>query len=505
MLQARQYQLTGIDYMVTPRVKQNINTDLFPTLCRSLNSDAPGAGKTKQATDASNQIMNDKGHKNKHDIMPATLILTPAHLTHQWYNHTASEFPNDSIVLLEGTIPQKQKDSSYSARWYITSIQSLRYKASYDLLVDLIVHKNIQVIILDESHYVKNKDAKQSKNIYNLMHPRLTPHCILLTATPIMREADDLYHQLHIIDPYTFHSHDAFLNTYCWFTMTAWGAQNVSLRKGAYKELQALKIEANCYDNQSGWILGRTYEEIGLELPRLIEPPIITSELTTQRRKAYDDIKWTWSHQTEDGEITLTQNSAMEVMHLLRRLINSPEKAESLVPFLNDDTGPFFILTEYKWSQADLANEIRKAYPQFNVTIINGTIPSTERIELARNNSTKPNDIVIATLGSVPEGADLSSCNTVYFYEEATTPGKMYQVLSRVRRHRNSDPLSSSNNLSSVTITEDNKLVFELDPNSKPILCRYFHAENTLDKRIHDVQKLRAFNARDIVKVELSS
>jgi hypothetical protein len=108
---------------------------------------------------------------------------------------------------------------------------------------------------------------------------------------------------------------------------------------------------------------------------------------------------------------------------------------------------------------------------------------------------------VVATIKSLSEGVDLSNCNTVYFFEEDFTPGKMYQFLSRVRRHRD-------NSTGTVSITEDllglSHLHVDEDPNDKPIIVRYFHAYKTIDERIHAVQSNRAVDVKDIIKVELA-
>lgn len=507
-LSPRHYQLTGIDYMTTLRVKQK-ETDLFPTCARSLNDDAPGSGKSLQSSEAASQLVPlDTG---------SIVVLTPAHLVPQWYDFLCKQYPNDNVVSIEGTQSKRNYYANIPSRWYVISIQSMRSKSYFDLMQSLFIRQHVQCTIIDESHYVKNRDAKQSHYIRELTEPQFCKHVILLSATPIMREADDLWHQLRIIDPINFRSHDRFLNTYCWFSWTSWGAQNITLRKGASDILQATKLPnpsnnllEQTYDLQSGWILGRSYEEIGLELPRLISPDPILTQFTPKRRKYYNDIKNQWSvifadHANDDQATSFNANSAMEVMHTLRRIINSPEKQESLSSYLESDQGPYFIVCDYKWSVRDLKAHIDNIKDSpYRVTSITGEIPSNTRIELAKQMSQNPNDIIIATMGSIPEGADLSLCNTVYFYEQATTPGRMHQVLSRVRRHRNKTGASTGE----VIITEDNKLILplmDIDPNERPVMCRYFHVEGTLDQRIHAVCYNRAINIKDIIKVELNS
>lgn len=536
----RHYQLDGITYATTPRVKLDPN-DFLPTLCRSQNTDAPGAGKTNQALWAADQLITNKSH--------SIVVICPAFLVDQWFNAIGELFPDDSIVSLEGQAAKRDKWFQTSARWYVISVQSLRRKAIFDQLYQLYIREHVDFTIIDESHYVKNPNAIQSINVRKLTDPRFCPHVMLLSATPITKEADDLYNQLRIIDPVKFRAQHEFLNKYCYFTWSSWGATNVTLRKSAHAELEAQyrivckngdvgtrlcgsKKSCTCnelyytneiipkkintpfptglcceeeLDMQSGYMLGRTYAQIGLELPALIpddKHAIVEFPLEKDRRKLYDDLKHTWYSMLAEGEV-LTAASAMELMHLLRRITNSPEKATRLCQYMENDPGPYVIACFYKKSAKELAQIIdlkfgndRKCY------VISGEIDADERVRIAKR-STNPGDVVIATIPSISEGVDLSHANTVYFYEEDYTPGKMYQFLSRVRRHRDNSQLAIS-----ITHSESDQtdhLHIDEDPNDRPIIRRFFHAENTIDKRIHDVQTLRSVNIRDLVKVEITS
>lgn len=489
----RNYQLDGIKYATTPRVKRNPN-DLLPTLCRSMNTDAPGAGKSEQALWAADSITPTNR---------SICVIVPAFLVDQWFKLIAEQFPDDTLVSLEGQQGKRDKYFAMHARWYIISVQSLRRKPIYEKLYNLYIREHVDFTIIDESHYVKNPTAKQSVNVRSLTNPNFCPHVMLLTATPITKEADDLYHQLRIIDPITFHAQHEFLNKYCYFTWTSWGATNVTLKKSAHAELEALR-EGNPKTGllvySSGYMLGRTYAQIGLELPDLIpldKDAIVSVEMEPNRRKAYDDLKQAWYTQLQDGE-TLSVDSAMQLMNLLRRITNSPEKMRQLTNYMENDPGPYVIACFYRASAQQLADFITKILPDKNPICITGAIDTDERVKIAKQYN-KPNDVIVATIPSLCEGVDLSHANTVYFYEEDYTPGRMYQFLSRVRRHRHNEGGLG------VTITADNRLVIDDDPNSYPIIRRYFHATKSIDERIHAVQSLRSVNIRDLVKVEVMS
>lgn len=498
-LTPRHYQIDGIEYLTTPNVFQsktayeeasqpNTMGPLFaslisskPTLCRHILSDAPGAGKTPQSIWASLELLKQADAttpSTKHSVM----ILAPAHLAKQWFDYMCEHWPEYHTVWLEGSKAQRTKEANYKATFYIMSVQSLRQQHYMDLLLSLYEQQHVLVTIVDESHYVKNPDAVTSHNVQKLTKPEQCPHVILLTATPIVREANDLYWQLHIVDPFVFHRYDIFLNKYCWFNYGSWGYTDVMLHKGASDSLKQ-------------WLWGRSYLDIGLELPPLIDyvHPI---PLSAARSKAYNDMRNYWYIQLKEEGVSA--NSSMEAMHMLRHITACPEKAQPLTEYMQDDPGPYLVACFYRASASFLASAIKAANPTFEVTVITGETPADLRRELAIKSSQTKTSVIVATIPSISEGVDLSHCNTVYFFEEDWTPGKHYQFLSRVRRHReNSAGLG-------VTITEDNHLLVDQDPNDRPIIVRYFHADRTIDQRIHAVRDNRAANAKDIIKLELA-
>lgn len=503
-LTPRHYQLEGIEYLTTPNVCPNVvEHDLHhtPTLCRHILSDAPGAGKTPQSIWAALAILSGEPGRGKSLPTPpanaSVFIFAPAHLCKQWFDYLCEHWPEHRTVWLEGTQATRQRDSLIKAKFYIMSTQSMRHKHYVELATQVFIKQLVYVCILDESHYCKNPDAMSSKAIRTITRPEFCPHVICLTATPIMREADDLYMQLRICDPWSFHRQDIFMNTYCWFSYGNWKYTDVVLRKGALDKLRP-------------WLWGRTYKDIGLELPPITpttdKERVVSTELQPARRKGYDDLKAYWYIQLQSDEQGLSVNSAMECMHMLRHITACDEKAEPLSTYMSDDPGPYLVACFYRASARNLATYLSKHHPHMQVTVIDGSIDADERRELALKSSRSNNSVLVCTIPSIKEGVDLSHCNTVYFYEEDYTPGSMHQFLSRVQRHRNTP--EGGYTIDITPDTDGNSLAGKLhvptNPNSHPIVVRYFHANKTIDQRVHAVQSNRAVNAKDLIKLELA-
>jgi superfamily II DNA or RNA helicase len=535
-LTPRHYQEEGIDYLCTPNVdptykmdpasirarqdarreheqqmqlSKKVQADLGPlfaslweqpsttyteqqliaTCCRHILADAPGAGKTFQATEAALRLTPSDS---------SILIICPAHLAQQWFDFIAEQYPTHSIVQLEtGPKAKRLQELTQRAKWFIVPVQTLRRQDYVDALTQTIIQNKIDCAIIDESHYIKSHEAKQTHAVRTLTRPDFVPHVILLTATPIIKEADDLYSQLKVCDPEQFRRFDSFLNEYCYYISGSYGPMNVSLRKSAKEQLQP-------------YLWGRTYADIGLELPPLISTTH-SIPLAPAHRKMYDEIKQFWWTQThvpdENGEVlSLNANSAMECMHMLRHVTSSDEKQLLITEYISDDPGPYLIATWYRASAKACAAAINKAHPHLQTHIISGEVPADVRPQKARA-ATRPTDVIIATIPSISEGVDLSHCNTVYTYEEDYTPGRMYQFLSRVRRHRNARPHADEIEIAAPTVPGAFP-VLHIDTaptNETPVILRHMHAKRTIDERIHAVQTQRAVNIRDIIKVELDS
>jgi superfamily II DNA or RNA helicase len=366
LLWPRKYQQEGIEFLQNKK--------------RAFLCDAPGLGKTLQAAMAAKTPV---------------LIAAPTYLTGQWLDFLTTQYPNDTVSLAQGTATQRHKILNEPADWYIVNIEMLR---SYAM-------PNVKTFIIDESHHVRGKDSQQSIGALTVaMH---TERVYLLTATPICKEPDDLYMQLCIIDPRSFQSYWRFVNDYCATINTQWGIKIIGA-KSVSKIGDLLKKYGK----------GRTYKDVGLQLPDLIEQRISVNP-SNDFKKVYNKLKK--SYKLEDMQM----NSVSEALQTLRQMTACKEKTDALINLLEDQRvkQPTVVFCWYKDTAQHLGALLK-------APVITGEIPPNERKAIA-----KKSPIVIATLASLSEGVDLSEHKLVIFFEEDYTPGIMYQALSRVRRH----------------------------------------------------------------------
>lgn len=105
-------------------------------------------------------------------------MLCPAHIKEQWKEAVTTTFPD---------LPVK-----------IFSIQSTSFDKSLEKFVKGFNEiEGRKHLIVDESHLIKNQSAKRSKNVFRYVKSDFTTIC---TATPIGRNAGDLYYQFAVMD-----------------------------------------------------------------------------------------------------------------------------------------------------------------------------------------------------------------------------------------------------------------------------------------------------------------
>ena len=391
---------------------------------RALLTDAPGLGKTLTAASAA---------------VPPCLVIAPTYLTRQWFDFLTKQYPDDRVILAEGTRLQRQADLdvAYSKgyEWLIINIQMLR---NYDI-------QPATTIIIDESHHIRKNDTQQSKAAVKLA--KKCEYAFLLTATPIVRNPDDLFMQLHTIDSTVFPSYWQFLRDYCNTISSPYGPRVIGARSHVLRNIM------------EKYAIGRSYDDVQMQLPELLNK-VIRVPMSSELRKVYTDIKNKYVFQDQDV------NSLMEAMHLMRRVTSQAKLEHALEILIDLPEEDGAIIFCWYTKLAEHLGQLLKC------PVITGATPPNDRKKIAQDRSNK---WIIGTLASISEGIDLSHMRHVLFFEADYLPGRLYQALSRVRRHGGH---------SSVNVT-------------------YLVVEKSIDEVIHSYATTRNATIKEIMKEAL--
>lgn len=132
-------------------------------------------------------------------------VICPSYLCKNWKREMEFWYPEHEIAIVGKQIPDSSVIMSYD-------LSHRRVLSSYN------------VLILDESHYVKNKNAKRTKAIMKLA--RKTPHVFLLTGTPAPNKPVELWTQLSML--MRIGTYTSFTHRYCGAKQSPLGFVDVS-------------------------------------------------------------------------------------------------------------------------------------------------------------------------------------------------------------------------------------------------------------------------------------
>lgn len=151
-----------------------------------------GAMKTFTAINIVRQRCNDKG-KNLRTIIFGPGIVVP-NWKREWLEYSYIEPKN--VVMVDGTGKERleifKKGIERGANVFITSFSTLLMKE----VMEAFRKHNPEIIIIDESHRLKNRKALSSKSMLGLTACRSLILKLILTGSPVLNKQYDLFQQV---------------------------------------------------------------------------------------------------------------------------------------------------------------------------------------------------------------------------------------------------------------------------------------------------------------------
>jgi SNF2 family DNA or RNA helicase len=164
----------------------------------------------------------------ENDRIMNTLVLAPLVVLENWKREFElfSKIPKSSIVVLKGSV--KKRISMVQAREGFPTIFITNYDVmnNKDLLNALLRHK-IEISVLDEAHLIKNPQSTRAKAVVAIADSAYCKHRYLLSGTPILNNAMDLFMQYRAMDGY-LDKFSTFGRNFFWFRNTYFEDKNAS-------------------------------------------------------------------------------------------------------------------------------------------------------------------------------------------------------------------------------------------------------------------------------------
>lgn len=186
-------------------------------------------------------------------VVKKVVIVLPYSLTRQWKKEGNRFFDFDFVEITPRNINQLGKEGLY-----LTSYDFLRSRIDQ-------IPKEWDMVIVDESHFLKNKATKRYRAI-----SRLKPKFwLLLTATPIHNTEEDILSQLHLFVP------------------------EAIMEKGTRRELSQLSLDTLFNMFMLRRLRKEEFEKLEEEgvMPKRDSKPPIEVPLTRAEKELYEEIK----------------------------------------------------------------------------------------------------------------------------------------------------------------------------------------------------------------------
>lgn len=296
------------------------------------------------------------------------------------------------------------------------------------------------VIVVDEAHKIKNRKAMRSILCRSVV--RGAKVTWLLTGTPILNRADEIWHLLHMVDRRKFSSYWKFAETWCAQEPCRWSKSGISILPGVAtgKERAFAKM-------LEPYVIRRTKQEVGLELPPVTRQ-VHWLEMEKSQAELHRVIMHAIKVQVSEGKVLTVANVLARTIYA-RRCAVSPllvggqcegTKFWALSDLLDSLEGQKVVVFS-QWTEP-LFKFAEKHCGKDDHWFLHGQMSERSRTsEIAHWKGAKVGTL-FATIETGGVGLTLTEASTAIFLDEPTPPALTNQAIARLDRIGQKKPVT---------------------------------------------------------------
>lgn len=191
-----------------PRAYQVEAAAMIRALGSALLLDEPGTGKTISAI---------IGLLERHQIAPIfpVLVVCPTSVVDPWVQAWRTWAPHLRTVAWRGS-PKYRAELAGTADVYVVGYETARIDAQPSgsrANTRTLMKLGAATVVVDETHYLKNHQAKRSQAVRRLARPAV--NVLALGGTPITHHPGDLWPTLEALSPAAWPSRERWVARYC--------------------------------------------------------------------------------------------------------------------------------------------------------------------------------------------------------------------------------------------------------------------------------------------------
>ncbi|XP_062042010.1 DNA annealing helicase and endonuclease ZRANB3 isoform X1 [Lepus europaeus] len=380
---------------------------------RCMVADEMGLGKTIQA------IAIAYFYKEEWPL----LIVVPSSLRYPWTEEIEKWIPE--LGPEEINVIQNKSDVGRISTSKVTVLGYGLLTTDAQSLIDALNNQNFKVVIVDESHYMKSRNATRSKILLPLV--QRAKRAILLTGTPALGRPEELFMQIEALFPQKFGTWTEYAKRYCNAHVRYFGKRSQWDCRGAsnLNELHQLLSDI---------MIRRLKTEVLTQLPPKIRQRIpfdLPSAAAKELNASFEE--WEKLMKSPNSDATVT------VMGLITRMFKQTAIAKAgavkdyIKMMLQNDSLKFLVFAHHlsmlqACTEAVIENKTRYIR-------IDGSVPSSERIRLVNQFQKDPDTrVAILSIQAAGQGLTFTAASHVVFAELYWDPGHIKQAEDRAHR-----------------------------------------------------------------------
>lgn len=389
---------------------------------KAILADEVGLGKTIEAGLILKEYMI-------RGLVKKALILVPASLVIQWTKELNQKF----------AIPAMAQKKEYMWKQYdilVASIDTAKRPPHREHVLD----QEYDMIIIDEAHKLKNSKSKN----YEFVQQLKKKYCLLLTATPVQNEMQELFNLVSLLRPGILGEASSFTETYVQGKREAKNSEQLQnlLKKVMIRnmrkdggvhftkrfvhniQLELSSAERDLYQSVSQFVRKQYQEHQGIS--SAFSLITLQREICSSREATFMTL-YNMFQKLEVGS-PLREH----ILQLIEKIksINSHSKAERMMELIKNIDDKVIVFTEYRATQ-DYLQRILYENGISSVPFRGGFKRNKKdwMTELFQNRA----QVLIATEAG-GEGINLQFCNHIINYDLPWNPMRVEQRIGRVHR-----------------------------------------------------------------------
>uniref|UniRef100_A0A8B9TF51 Zinc finger RANBP2-type containing 3 n=1 Tax=Anas platyrhynchos TaxID=8839 RepID=A0A8B9TF51_ANAPL len=384
---------------------------------RCMIADEMGLGKTIQA------IAISYYYKKEWPL----LIVVPSSLRYPWVDEMEKWIPElspDDIIII-----QNKTDTGRISTSKVTILGYGLLTSDAQTLVDTLYKQNFKVVVIDESHYMKSRNATRSKILLPIVQKAV--RAILLTGTPALGRPEELFMQIEALFPKRFGTWNEYAKKYCNAHLRFFGKRAQWDCRGAsnLEELHQLLREI---------MIRRLKNDVLTQLPPKVRQRI-PFDLPQATAKNLNATFAEWEKLMRNLNSDANESHFVEVMSLITRMYKETAIAKAgavkdyIKMMLENDKLKFLVFAHHlsmlqACTEAVIENKVRYIR-------IDGSVPSSERIHLVNQFQKDPDTrVAILSIQAAGQGLTFTAATHVVFAELYWDPGHIKQAEDRAHR-----------------------------------------------------------------------